>query len=490
MDHKDIISLYRDYFTKLLEGMKSRIDQDGPLSSDKVANFQKMKATAEELIADKVDDVMEQLGLDHTEEEALWHGEIQKVLESAGIDLSSNTPDSAKVKAQYKFALQSYVDDVLAYNASATDYRTFGNASAQQGNHINTHNLDGKLSVAIESYLREKARGAGVESNKEQQTIQILVDIFGADFHISKLDGKRAREVKEVLQGLPANRNKAKLTQDLPIRAQVAIAKENGLELLGTTTINKYIGYCGAFCQWAHNHQLMHDNPFKGMKLVRKHGAETRLPFERKEIAHIMEALDSDILPKKNRETLYWGILIAIYTGARLNEIASLLPDDVKQHPESGIWYFDITDEEESKQVKTEAAKRYIPVHSALIELGFLDFVEQSRAFAKRRPKQGEYPTRLLHGLTYNQNSKWGRKLGRFVNETLLPKLGLHEKNKKVFHSFRHSFITYLNASGVPLDTTQAIVGHEPDTVTRKVYTHHSLEALPAHKAAIERLVY
>ena len=48
-----------------------------------------------------------------------------------------------------------------------------------------------------------------------------------------------------------------------------------------------------------------------------------------------------------------------------------MLPDDIKQDNITGGWYFDITDEEESKKVKTEAGKRIVPVHPKLIELGF-----------------------------------------------------------------------------------------------------------------------
>lgn len=80
----------------------------------------------------------------------------------------------------------------------------------------------------------------------------------------------------------------------------------------------------------------------------------------------------------------YWSTLLFLYTGARRNEIAALTPYDVKQDEASNIWYFDITDEEETKRLKTVAAKRFVPVHSKLIEYGFLEYIEKVKDMADR----------------------------------------------------------------------------------------------------------
>lgn len=62
-------------------------------------------------------------------------------------------------------------------------------------------------------------------------------------------------------------------------------------------------------------------------------------------------------------------------TGARLNEVAQLLVEDVQEV--DGVWYFDISDEgENQKEVKNKASKRKVPVHSSLIYAGFLDFYQ------------------------------------------------------------------------------------------------------------------
>ena len=190
-------------------------------------------------------------------------------------------------------------------------------------------------------------------------------------------------------------------------------------------------------------------------------------------------------IPQKanNRDMQYWGILIAMYTGARLNEIGSLTPNDVKEH--NGIVYFDINDEEADKRLKTQGSKRLVPVHSELLNRGFMDYVEKSRKIGVKRPQEN---TRLLYDLTFSEKTLWGRNLGRWANNTFFVNLGIKTK-KKSFHSLRHSFITFMTSSGVEYETVRKIVGHSSGDVTAR-YTHASVEDLPVLHNAIEKLEY
>lgn len=131
---------------------------------------------------------------------------------------------------------------------------------------------------------------------------------------------------------------------------------------------------------------------------------------------------------------------------------------------EDGIWYFDINNEGETKSLKTEAAKRKVPIHPDLIEYGFLEFYEEARG----KRKAGE---RLLDELTYSKAHKWGRKLNQWFNDQFLEALGVKTELKS-FHSLRHTVITKLGKAGVPLPIIQSLVGHEANTVTTSVYTH------------------
>ena len=68
---------------------------------------------------------------------------------------------------------------------------------------------------------------------------------------------------------------------------------------------------------------------------------------------------------------------IGMFTGARLNEICQLDIADVKQ--DGDTWFLNITDEgDDNKRIKSKAGRRKVPLHSELIRLGFLDFVDRS----------------------------------------------------------------------------------------------------------------
>jgi hypothetical protein len=77
----------------------------------------------------------------------------------------------------------------------------------------------------------------------------------------------------------------------------------------------------------------------------------------------------------------FWLPVIGLYSGARVNEICQLNPFTDIGQGEGDAWYFHITEDTEAdkdvrKSTKTEAAKRIIPIHSKLVELGFLDYLE------------------------------------------------------------------------------------------------------------------
>lgn len=88
---------------------------------------------------------------------------------------------------------------------------------------------------------------------------------------------------------------------------------------------------------------------------------------------------------------------------------------DVQQ--DGDTWLSTITDEgEDNKRVKPKAGRRKVPLHSELIRLDFLDFGDSRRN-----------GTRLFPDDSYSANSGCRRNLGRWCNESFLPKLGVKQ---------------------------------------------------------------
>ncbi|WP_162941079.1 tyrosine-type recombinase/integrase [Photobacterium salinisoli] len=137
-----------------------------------------------------------------------------------------------------------------------------------------------------------------------------------------------------------------------------------------------------------------------------------------------------------------WSILLAIYTGARLAEISSFLKDGARKDEATGIHYFFV------EKGKTHNATRVIPIHPRLIELGVLDLP----------------PIEAKENTIYRHLSKILKSLG-------IPKQD-EDGYDKVFHSFRHSFITQAITQGLSKELVQVVVGHSRNLGITDRYVH------------------
>jgi integrase len=157
---------------------------------------------------------------------------------------------------------------------------------------------------------------------------------------------------------------------------------------------------------------------------------------------------------------------LGLLTGARLGELAQVYLTDFVDF--DGIHCIDISDEQPDQKVKNKNAKRLVPIHDKLIELGLLRYVEILR-------QKGE--TRLFPEINEGRDgyaqipSKWFQRHKK--------KCGIMGKHTKVFHSFRHTFISALLDKGVAEHLVARVVGHETNLITGNVYWNQ--------KNAIER---
>ena len=63
-----------------------------------------------------------------------------------------------------------------------------------------------------------------------------------------------------------------------------------------------------------------------------------------------------------------------MYSGLRPSEVAQLHLEDIKQS--SDIWYFDVNDTP-PRELRSRYSLRRVPIHSTLIDLGFLVFIDE-----------------------------------------------------------------------------------------------------------------
>ncbi|MFO1240721.1 MAG: tyrosine-type recombinase/integrase [Sphingomonadaceae bacterium] len=151
--------------------------------------------------------------------------------------------------------------------------------------------------------------------------------------------------------------------------------------------------------------------------------------------------------PPPKRRDLQEVMLVALYSGMRLNEIASLTWDNLRR--EHDVNYFQIED------AKTPAGNRVVPVHSALSWL-----VDRKNDDSEGRI----WPTFKLEG----PGLKPGGDVGKLFT-TLKQARGFADR-RKAFHSFRKNVVGQLEEKGVPENEVAMLVGHAKQGFTFKTY--------------------
>jgi len=322
------------------------------------------------------------------------------------------------------------------------------------------------LGAAVDDFIAEHSRQwAGKTAGQNRAYLTILVDYFGSDRQLATITKQEASEVKKVLQALPASRNTKPKLKAMPL---MEVIKIPGHKKISAKTINSHIQMFKMFFDWAERHGHSPHTLFEGMKVKKDKASESeRKPFTPDQMRLIYNELTENPSGLVRKDSHKWGMLLGMFTGARLNEICQLDIADVQQ--DGDIWFLNITDEgDDTKSVKSKAGRRKVPLHPELVRLGFLDFVESRRN-----------GSRLFSDYSYSANGGYGRNLGRWCNESFLPKLGVKQPGL-VFHSLRHTVVTRLGQASVPEPIIQCIVGHARSGVTQEVYLRegYTLEQL------------
>ena len=156
-------------------------------------------------------------------------------------------------------------------------------------------------------------------------------------------------------------------------------------------TINNRLNQLRSLFRFAMANDLISADPTAGVKVpVSKRAKESRIPYDPIALKALFggPVHAQGARPKNGAlEAAYWLPLLALFTGARLNELGQLRTSDIAQEvmpPDYGggvVWVIRITaDEVEGLKLKSASSARRVPVHAALVELGFLDYLDAVKA--------------------------------------------------------------------------------------------------------------
>ena len=274
-----------------------------------------------------------------------------------------------------------------------------------------------------------------------------LLEIIG-DRKIDSITRDDMRTLRELLRKLPPrwkqNCKKSRCTPE-------ELSKMEHPNTLKIVTINIIIEAISTMFIWAQREGLVEANPASNLSLKDERAKiEERDPLTDDDIKTVF--FSGDYLPKKSKNpAYYWCPLISLYTGMRLEEIAQLHCEDI--YIEDKHYIFDIKTESNDglsdKILKTVNAKRKIPMHDALIDLGLITYLDTQKATGEKR---------LFSKLNKTKSTpKYGKQVSKQF-KALLIKKGI--TGKKSFHSIRHSFSNFFKKRNMHTDMFLQMFGH------------------------------
>jgi integrase len=220
---------------------------------------------------------------------------------------------------------------------------------------------------------------------------------------------------------------------------------------LSRATVKKNLGALCSVLSWSKSEGYIKVNPADGITAIAKgEDEQRRLPYTSEDLKLLFST--EAVASRKDNPADYWLPYLALFTGARLEELGQLHVADVRE--EDGIPFLAI-EPGDGKRVKTRSSRRRVPIHPELVRLGFLAFVEEQRKAGHVRV----FPE--LKATSYGSlTAAWSKWWGRHARE-----LGVND-SRKVFHSLRHLWKSVAREV-MPEEHSDRISGHASGSVGR-----------------------
>ncbi|MBF0863476.1 MAG: site-specific integrase [Gluconobacter potus] len=309
------------------------------------------------------------------------------------------------------------------------------------------------ISGALQRYIDERKPAVSTAASF-QTSIRRFVEVFG-DLDVARITKRQIAGFKDVLLTIPARLKPSERL--LTVQEVAALYKDKpDIPRLSSATINsKHLAAVSIALKWASDNGYV--DRVVSREVRAKGGAPkakaARLPYSLEDLKAIF-ALPVFVKGERSiagaGEAAVWLPILALYSGARLNELGTLRIGDVIR--ENGI------DAIRIRTGKTVNAVRRIPIHDEVKRLGFLRCVEERRL-------SGDGLDGLLFPMIRAETSKgkkptspfsnwWGREARKAVPEL-----------NKSFHSFRHTAKRALRNARVDKTLRDAVMGHDAEDV-------------------------
>ena len=328
-----------------------------------------------------------------------------------------------------------------------------------------------KLSEVLPAFIEQMTRESGWRGQTLMQnkgTYRIFMEVCG-DLPVKAYGRPELARTLDLFRSLPADYAKAKRWKGLTLAELAAKAKPEEPRLAVKTLKRHFAALGTLFKHLIERGAYEGANPAHGFSFPEKMRAKMKRqmwdgePLRRLFASPVWTGCKTPRQRSKPgtliiKDEKYWLPLLGLYHGNRLEEFAQLVRSDVRL--DEDIWYLDINDDE-SKQIKNEQSKRRVPIHPALLTLGFLGYVESTAS----APSDQLFPKLTPGGADGKRGHSFSKWWTRYRRE-----IGVYEEGLD-YHSFRHGVTTKLFAAEVTEVFVDELTGHEGKGTSRAVYT-------------------
>lgn len=309
---------------------------------------------------------------------------------------------------------------------------------------------------------------------ESRHTLRLFAGIIGEDVPVASLTQDHVRAFFEGVRYWPSNATKRPAYRDLSVPEVIKLAKRNDEPEPAAWTMAKHRQRLSVFLVSLVEGKHLAVNPLAGIRAISTPDSEdTGSPFTDAELKAIFDPVEFPKWALKYPHR-WFGPILGLYSGARVNEIAQLRLEDIETI--DGVPGFFVRKVGKKQSVKNKHSRRFIPLAQPVIDCGFLDYVKEAREAGLER---------LFPDLPNSTGLGYGRQLSRQFS-VYIKRQGVSEKGQG-FHGFRHTIASKLDEAGVSASAIGALTGHGTgQTVLEKFYIDR--RSLPDRVATLAKL--
>ncbi|WP_169780725.1 hypothetical protein [Croceibacterium atlanticum] len=300
---------------------------------------------------------------------------------------------------------------------------------------VRRRELEPGFAELADEYVGHWARQSGLKPSNTRQQKEATFRLFSGFFKDRPLRDVRRADASafmDALRAMDPNWARSPAAKQMSWRE---LQEQYGGHPKGLSdaTLNRHVTTLQELWKWGEDRDYCSGrNPFAGMRkrLTPGKNVQGYLPWEADELKKLFD-------PEPGRADVKEVMLVALFTGMRLDEIASLRFEQVREA--DGVPYIQVED------AKTAAGNRQVPLHPAL---GWL---------AGRPGPPGErlWPKFNAEGPGSKPGADAGKEFSRFKLAR-----GFTDR-RKTFHSFRKNVTQIMERAGVPENEWAQVLGHE-----------------------------